>query len=167
MWSSCPSSRISSRSWALSLCVSLYRLVVLRRLCFSSRVVVLSVRLVVFFSWRSSCGSGALLARHAVSSMGCSHCHRSYRYRPPRHHRAGRFVMFAAAGCSARLVERGVSSWRLAVFLVLLCDPRERGALASVRVSRGGMVWCRVWAEVRFSSAWWAVSIPSRWRGDG
>lgn len=65
-------SRRASRSCRLCLCVSSCRLVL------SSRCDRLVGRGVLFFSWRSACCGGALLARHGVSSGCCSHCHLSY-----------------------------------------------------------------------------------------
>lgn len=87
---------------------------VLGRWAFASRLLV---------SWRSSrlcvsccssrsgavCGGEALLVCHAVSSERCSHCHLSYLWRlGVVIIVSGGCVICALAGCSTRLVGRGV-----------------------------------------------------------
>lgn len=61
-------SRVSSRSWALGICVSFSRLVRSSRLCVSC----------CFSRSGAVCGGEALFACHAVSSEYCSHCYHCY-----------------------------------------------------------------------------------------
>lgn len=124
---------MSSRSWrgaCASRCIvsSPCRHVVMSS-CFSSRVVVSSMRLVVFFSWRRG------VACYAVSS-GCGpYCRLSYRYRHRRHHRIGRCCVCCGGGvlCSSR--RAGRSSWRRAMMRFCVCGSRILVGVVSVLAS--------------------------------